>query len=39
MASAMAEVALVPGVPFKPLIAGGKSAADVTREVCGALDR
>src|SRR5436190_10296411 len=34
----MAEAAAVHGNRLTPLIAGNKSPADVTREVCGALD-
>src|SRR5262245_16775447 len=34
----MAEAAAVRPVPVTPLIEGNKSAADVTRDVCGALD-
>ncbi len=34
----MAEVAALSHTTSAPLIAGGKSAADVTREVCAALD-
>ena len=34
----MADGAAVHSVPLTPLIAGNKSAADVTREVCGALE-
>ena len=34
----MADAALVREMPIAPLIAGAKSAGDVTREVCNALD-
>src|SRR5574342_522218 len=38
VADAAANVAAVHGLRAAPLIAGNKSAADVTRDVCGALD-
>ena len=34
----MAEAAIAGEVPIPPLVGGAKSVADVTREVCGALD-
>jgi molybdopterin-containing oxidoreductase family membrane subunit len=34
----MADIAVAAAVAEPPLIGGGKSAADVTREICGALD-
>ena len=34
----MADTAVVHHLPAAPLIAGNKSPADVTRDVCGALD-
>ena len=38
VADAAADVNALRGLPVAPLIAGNKSAGDVTREVCGALD-